>query len=201
MQPFSIHLDLLTNSKNYRVLTKFLDIMAAVAFFLLFWVVIFSICQHPVYAQDPCTSYSVLNDESRSVLKTSSSLTRDYYISGWYRFMGKAGDKMLDYPPTYGPGYRCTTIYPGYLSGQHPRGSDGVVYRTVCFISSGSTCWTSTTIQIKNCGDYFVYKLNALTSSYLRYCGSGEVGEYLLSSMHTCIILFTGLQMFTNKPL
>jgi len=85
---------------------------------------------------------------------------------------------MLDYPPRYGPGYRCTTIYPGYLSGQHPRGSDGVVSRTVCFMSSGSKCWTSTTIQVKNCGNYFVYKLNRLTSSYyMRYCGSGEVAN------------------------
>ena len=161
--------------------------MAAVTLLLLSWVGIFSIFQCPVYAQDPCTSYSVLNDESRSVLKTSSSNTRDYYISGWYRFMGKAGDKMLDYPPTYGPGYRCNTYLPGYLSGQHPRGSDGVVSRTVCFASSGSKCWTSTTIQVKNCGNYFVYKLNRLTSSYyMRYCGSGEVGKQTIQ-IHKCL--------------
>ena len=85
---------------------------------------------------------------------------------------------MLDYPPTSGSGYRCTANMPGYLSGHHPRGSEGVVSRTVCFVHSGNTCWATTTIQVKNCGSYFVYKLNALTSgNYLRYCGSGEVGE------------------------
>jgi len=150
--------------------------MTAVSVCLLFFGVIYFTFLSPVCAQDPCTSYSVLNDESRSVLKTSSSYTWDYYISGWYRFMGKAGDKMLDYPPTAGSGHRCTANVPGYLSGQHPRGSDGVVSRTVCFVFSGNTCWTSTTIQVKNCGNHFVYRLNALTSSYyLRYCGSGEV--------------------------
>ena len=153
-------------------MTKILDIMPAVAVFSLLWVAIFSICQYSVYAQDPCASYSVLSDESRSVLKTGSSTYRDYYISGWYRFMGRAGDRILDYPPTTGSGYRCSTSYPGYLYAQHPRGSDGVVSRTVCFASSGSTCWTTTTIQVKNCGNFFVYKLNALTSgSYMRTVG------------------------------
>ena len=153
--------------------------MAAVTLLLLFWVVMFSICQYPVCAQNPCTSYSVLNDESRSVLKTSSSITRDYYISGWYRFMGKAGDRMVDYPPTTASGNRCAAFMPGYLSGKHPRGSDGIVSRTVCFAYSASPCWTSTAIQVKNCGNYFVYKLNRLTNSryYMRYCGSGEVGK------------------------
>ena len=161
----------------------------APAVYMLFFGVICGISHCPVCAQDPCASYSVLNDESRSVLKMSSSYTLDNYISGWHRFMGKAGDKMLDYPPTPGQGHRCAANVPGYLSGQHPRGSDGVVSRTVCFVYSGNTCWSPTTIQVKNCGNYFVYNLNALTSgSYMRYCGSGEVGKYLLANMHTYVI-------------
>ena len=167
---------------NLEVLRKKPAIMAAIPVVMLFWSAVLSLVQYSysnpsMPPMDPCYFYSVLNDESRSVLKTSSSYTRDT-ISGWYRFMGRAGDSMLDYVPTTGSGYRCTANMPGYLSGQHPRGSDGVVSRTVCFAYSGYTCYTSTRIQVKNCGNYFVYNLNALTNSnYMRYCGSGEVGE------------------------
>ena len=156
--------------------------MATVSFVLLLWMASFCFVPYHVWAQDPCSSYSVLSDESRSVFKVStSSYTRDEYISGWYRFMGKAGDSMLDYVPSTGGYYRCTAIVPGYLSGQHPKGSEGIVSRTVCFVSGGSTCRWTTTIQVKNCGNYYVYKLNALTSNYyLRYCGSGEVGKSIV---------------------
>lgn len=134
-------------------------------------------------AADPCNSYNVLAGESRSVLKTSYSTTKDV-ISGWYRFMGKAGDKMLDYDPKwqYGP-YRCAAQAQGYLSGSHPRGSAGITTKSVCFRKSGNPCWKSVSIKVKNCGNYFVYELVSLNSlSYtfstnFRYCGAGEVGE------------------------
>ena len=140
------------------------------------------IMHHPVLGMppitDPCMRYGRLNDESRSVFKTTpSSYTRDDTLNGWYRFMGPAGDRMLDYVPKYGD-YRCNARFPGYLDGQHPSRSEGTVSRTVCFVYQTNTCYQSQTIQVKNCGEYFVYKLHPLTSSnYLRYCGSGEVGE------------------------
>ena len=155
--------------------------MAAVSFILQVLVATFCTMQYHVWAQDPCSSYSVLSDESRSAFVKSSGYTWDRYLNGWYRFMGKAGDSMLDYAPSRGSYYRCSAYSPGYLSGQHPKGSEGIVSRTVCFVYGGSTCKWTTTIQVKNCGNYYVYKLNALTSNYyLRYCGSGEVGKSIV---------------------
>ena len=154
--------------------------MAAVPVLLLFWSAALSLVHYSVRAQDPCTSYSTLTDASRSVL------TEGYYLgynsdrmSGWYRFMSGAGDSMLDYVPTMRSGYyRCSAQMAGYLSGQHPRGSEGIVARTVCFAYNGYSCFRSTNIQVKNCGNYFVYNLKALSTDYvLRYCGSGEVGK------------------------
>ena len=140
--------------------------------------VILSTFQNPIHAQDPCLTYQILNDESRSVFKTNpSSYLRDDTLTGWYRFMDQAGDRMLDYVPKY-TSYRCTAYLPGYLTGQYPSRSEGIVSRKVCFVFQTNPCYRSKTIQVKNCGEYFVYKLYPLTSNnYLRYCGSGEVGE------------------------
>ena len=153
---------------------------------LLLWSTVLSLVRYHVWAQDPCASYNVLSDESRSILKYSSLAASDYQIgTGWYRFMGKAGDKMLDYVPTgttaISSKYRCGALMLGYLTGQHPKGSEGIVNRKVCIAYSGSNCWTSRTIQVKNCGNYFVYKLQPVYSWswwwYVRYCGSGEMSK------------------------
>ena len=149
---------------------------------LLLWSAIFSLALYHAWAQDPCSAHNVLNDESRSILEYSSLHSSDSARSGWYRFMGKAGDKMLDYAPTGITGlngkYRCGATMTGYLVGQHPKGSEGTVDRTVCFAYSGSNCLRSGTIQVKNCGNYFVYKLSGTPSAYnSRYCGSGEMSK------------------------
>ena len=149
---------------------------------LLLWSAIFSLALYHAWAQDPCSAHNVLNDESRSILVYSSRGPTDNTRSGWHRFMGKAGDKMLDYVPTGITGlngkYRCGATMPGYLVGQHPKGSEGIVDRTVCFPYSGSNCWASRAIQVKNCGNYFVYKLNGSPNGYYAlYCGSGEMSK------------------------
>ena len=154
--------------------------MAAVPVLLLFGSATLSLVQYSVRAQDPCTSYSVLTDASRSVLKENLySIGSSDNMNGWYRFMSGAGDSILDYIPKTRIGYyRCSAKMPGYLSGQHPRGSEGIVTRSVCFVHNGNTCFRSTSIQVKNCGNYYVYRLYALRNDFImRYCGSGEVGK------------------------
>lgn len=159
--------------------------MTVATYLLWFGIAVSSVLQNPVAGQEPCSSYTTLSEQWRSVLVTSGGYSHDAF-AGWYRFSGAAGDRMLDYWPVWKSGvYRCNAQGHGYLTGGHPRGSEGVVSRTVCFAYSGSGCWHSTSIQVKNCGSYFVYYLNNLYGIWtsnrvsLRYCGAGEVGESL----------------------
>jgi hypothetical protein len=58
------------------------------------------------------------------------------------------------------------------MAGGHPSVNDGQVSRTVNFHWSSSCSYWSTTIQVINCGDYYVYQLGAAPECSLRYCGS-----------------------------
>ena len=91
-------------------------------------------------------------------------------IARWYRFVGAAGTKM---PTTRVPLNRCGTRFSGWLNGTHPTVEDGEVYRTVCFSKIFGGCKFSNEISVKNCGSYFIYKLQQLPPDcYLRYCGT-----------------------------
>ena len=69
--------------------------------------------------------------------------------------------------------YHCGTDAPGWLNGTHPAVADGVVQRQVCFSYLGSCCHNSTNISVRNCGAFYVYKLEPPPDCYLRYCGNG----------------------------
>ena len=90
----------------------------------------------------------------------------------WYRFTGDAGTKM----PTSCVNFKkCGGKRPGWLSGGHPKKVDGRVSRTVYFGWSDDCKVKSKTIQVRNCGSYYVYYLSAVGSgtNCLRFCGTG----------------------------
>lgn len=62
--------------------------------------------------------------------------------------------------------------------------SDLVVNRTVCFQLLGRCCFLKTTIQVKNCGDFIIYRLPSTRNMPVcaRYC-STEIG-YNPASAH-----------------
>jgi len=84
--------------------------------------------------------------------------------------MGMAGDRM---PETCVSSYHCGTHAPGWLRGGHPDVSEGVVSRTVCFTWRNNCCSWRSTILVRNCGDFYVYKLQRAPKCKLRYCGVG----------------------------
>ena len=92
----------------------------------------------------------------------------------WYRFMGLAGDRM---PETCVSSYHCGTHAPGWLRGGHPDVSEGVVSRTVCFTWRNKCCSWRSTILVRNCGNFYVYKLQRAPKCKLRYCGVGVNGK------------------------
>ena len=74
------------------------------------------------------------------------------------------------------PPYHCGTHAPGWLLGAHPEVSDGVVTRTVCFSWRNKCCRWRSQISVRNCGDFYVYKLQRAPKCKLRYCGVGKQG-------------------------
>ncbi|XP_067057997.1 uncharacterized protein [Acropora muricata] len=124
-----------------------------------------------------CSNYAVLSESNRAITYRGASYLCDRRLSGWYRFVGKAGGKMSR---SCVIGRRCGANGPGWLVGRHPSVSEGCARRRVCFASFSGRwnfrspcCRWSTYISVRNCGTYFVYKLRRPPTCNLRYCGDG----------------------------
>ena len=116
----------------------------------------------------PCSAakHKVLSNEQRmiSVRQEKGQDPRQYNyrcdcdLDGWYRFADSIGGQMNDY--CIPVGWRCGTAYAGWLSGFHPITVGRPVSREVKF-AGGNSCdaTDSKTIQILNCGDFYVYHL------------------------------------------
>ena len=126
---------------------------------------------------DGCTNYTVLSEADRAQGNARPPHTKqDWNLeTGWYRFEGAAGDRMLD---KCVPIDRCGTRHPVWLDGSHPTVAEGVVIRTVCYSLSSDCCKYRTVIKVKNCSSYYVYDLprtpNVRTA---RYCGNVIAGK------------------------
>ena len=127
------------------------------------------------FVADPCYHYKNPTDANRKMsYKTPYGLwlCDNHVPEGWYRFVRAAGTKM---PTTRVPAYRCGTDWSGWLDGAHPTVEDGEAQMKFCFSNHPSRlpiCKYSTTIFVKNCGSYFIYKLHHLPGCDSRYCGT-----------------------------
>ena len=119
-----------------------------------------------------CINFQVLRDADRKITAGREPVACDNSLGpAWFRFLGDAGTKM---PTSAVPETRCGTDAPGWLNGAHPTVSDGVVIGQVCFHYYGNICHWSINIQVRNCGEYFVYYYNGTPPEHpctLRYCG------------------------------
>ena len=126
-----------------------------------------------ILTADPCYNYQNLSDANRKSSYVTPmhgpSLCDKPLFEGWYRFVGAAGTKM---PTTSVSAHRCGTYRSGWLNGAHPTVEDGEVRRTVCFDPKPIRCRYLTYILVKNCGSYFIYKLQKPSSCPLRYCST-----------------------------
>ena len=117
---------------------------------------------------DVCQFYTVLEDYDKDVKNQTGYIKCDNNLnSGWYRFLNISGITM---PTTCSPRYTCSTLYPGWLMGDHPTVDEGEVIRTVCFCNGLDLyCKRTSTIKVKNCSSFYVYHL-VRTSCPYRYC-------------------------------
>lgn len=74
------------------------------------------------------------------------------------------------------PTQKCGTAVTGWLSSPHPEVSDGIVNGKVCFHWLNECCFRDQLIKARNCGRFFVYKLNKPEGCPMRFCGS-NVGK------------------------
>ena len=133
-----------------------------------------------------CQSYKNLSEPDRNKEHQNQLVSCDRSFAGqWYRFTGQAGDQMPESPV---PRNKCGTHAPGWLNGTHPSVAERVVSRKVCFHWSNNNCHWSTMIQVRNCGNYFVYKLGKPPACSLRYCGESkgklELRLFIVKSKH-----------------
>jgi len=117
-----------------------------------------------------CTSYSSLTSGDRKTTYVTQTVRCDTNLNGWYRFQGAAGTRMATSCP---PTHRCNAHGPGWLNGGHPTVADGNVTRQVCFHWSTSCCWSTTKIQVINCGSFYIYYFCGTGGwCHGRYCGT-----------------------------
>ena len=140
-----------------------------------------------IYSGRPeCTSYTILEDSSRSIdygsscvngksrcdkqgyNSSDSDVSPGWRGTAWYRFTMPAGTRI----PESSPGYsHCCTSASGWLSGKHPTSTSESVDVKFCFdIDVDKSCRWSTEGKITNCGGFFVYYLENTPLCALRYC-------------------------------
>lgn len=75
----------------------------------------------------------------------------------------------------------CGTKAQVYLYGSHPFPSEGKVTRKICLRTANHVCENEGSIQVINCGAFYMYKLVEFKSSCgstgWRYCTNGVEGE------------------------
>ena len=121
-----------------------------------------------------CENYTVLSDADRAQGNVLPNQLCDWNLeTGWYRFQGAAGDRMLD-KCVFRLMPRCVIYAPSWLNDPHPTVTDGVVTRKVCYHGPRSCCDWDNIIKVKNCSSYYVYKLQKTRNGCYRYCGNAD---------------------------
>ena len=132
----------------------------------------------------PCYShnYRILNETWRKVShhKYKVGTHCDYedhpnnqhgFQPGWYRFSPIIGGAMPETCPTFN---YCGTSAPGWLNGTHPTVTGQRVSQTVCFNYIRKCCLHKTTVEVINCGSYYVYNLPSVPHCNRAYCGKAS---------------------------
>ena len=117
-----------------------------------------------------CRNYTWLNESYRNEHFSDAEEKCDK-ASGWYRFGGKAGNKMTT--SCLAGKRQCGTLVPGWLKGAHPSVNDGIVLRNACFKLWGRCCRMEIlNIKVLNCGPYYIYFLRPIRFTFNSQCNA-----------------------------
>jgi len=138
-------------------------------------------CFTPYEPPSQCKDYNMMMDQTRSVNygrgnnsdhQGSATTSPDWKGTGWYRMFNPAGTMMPEQPVGYD---HCGGTKAGWLMGPHPALAGENVERKACFCVEdlSSDCSFEKTVNVTNCGDYYVYHLvDTSFDSGFRYCAS-----------------------------
>ena len=135
-----------------------------------------------------CSNYHLLDEPWRKVSVENWGLNELTYkcdsswsTEGWKRFAESIGGRMPEScPPS---SHRCGAEAPGWLAGYHPEapglyaGSHPTTVGNkssalVCFRNFGYCCFDYVSVQVSNCGLYYVYNLPYPNNCNYVYCGN-----------------------------
>ncbi|XP_046553819.1 oncoprotein-induced transcript 3 protein-like [Haliotis rubra] len=121
-------------------------------------------------ASDPCADHKYIYDNGgRSPKCPYQPEECDRYITeNWYQVVNYHG--ALEMPTSHVDINSCGANYPGWLNGTLPSETDGIVDMTVCVSFYNEPCRKQVTIQVKNCGLFYVYYLVKMGGCSERYC-------------------------------
>ena len=103
--------------------------------------------------------------------KTGHSLNPHGFTPGWHSFSPIIGGAM---PEKCTSQYYCGTSAPGWLKGSHPNVIGQKISRTVCFSWRGNCCNWQASVEVINCGQYYIYNLPNTPDCILAYCARGQ---------------------------
>ena len=93
------------------------------------------------------------------------------FTPGWHSFSPTIGGAM---PEKCTFQYYCGTYASGWLKGSHPNVIGQKISRTVCFSYSSNCCHEQTSVEVINCGQYYIYNLPNTPNCYNGYCAQGQ---------------------------
>ena len=93
------------------------------------------------------------------------------FTPGWHSFSPTIGGAM---PENCTSAHYCGTIRSGWLKGSHPNVIGQNISRTVCFSWNSNCCWRQTSVEVINCGQYYIYNLPNTPHCRLAYCARGQ---------------------------
>ena len=128
-----------------------------------------------IFYASECRDYVNITDPTRSVevdTRNTGTLLCDIYEnwltnSDWIRFSMPNKTRMPEYCP---PTHACNTHAPGWLYGRHPAVEDGAVQMLACFHWKKRRCYWHYSISVRNCTNFYVYRLSRISTCYLRLC-------------------------------
>ena len=127
-------------------------------------------------------NYRVLNETWRQTSEhytkttnhcdqTGSSDNQHGFTPGWHSFSHTIGGAM---PEKCTSKNYCGTNASGWLKGSHPNVIGQNISRTVCFNWSSNCCYWQTSVEVINCGQYYIYNLPNTPVCHSAYCARGQ---------------------------
>ena len=102
---------------------------------------------------------------------TGSKYNQHGFTPGWHSFSRTIGGAM---PEKCTSGNYCGTAASGWLKGSHPIVIGQNISQTVCFSLGSNCCQWQTSVEVINCGWYYIYNLPDTPVCSLAYCARGQ---------------------------